>query len=270
MFSFFKKRKCASACGWVVSDVGCLRENNEDNFVLGSYWNSVSGPRSEYSVTQEGWLLAAVFDGMGGGERGEEASRMAAECFLEVARQMREDPSREEVNQLVRSAFLDANRRIVKLQEQCSVFGTTGTVLCMKDGQFKLYHLGDSRAYLLSAGKLTQLTRDQTLAQMKIDVGLYDITDPRAETEKHQLTEYIGCDSGCTSLRPVESEWQPLKTGDALLLCSDGLYDMCPDKMLPGILRDSRSREEAVRNLVEAAKDAGGEDNITCILIQKN
>lgn len=260
--------------GVVISDVGLVRPNNEDNYVLGKYMNETSSDHSEistsFSDTAETWRYAGVFDGMGGGEVGELASRITAEVFLQAFNRLNGMPSKTEIDLCMRQAFLEANNRIIDLQKEYKIFGTTGTVMCSNGIELKIYHLGDSRAYLVRENDLLQLTKDQTLAQMKIDVGMYDEDSPEAEADRHKLTEYIGRDWTKENIRPVESHWIPVQTGDMILLCSDGLYDMCTNEEIAEILRSGSGIREAAANLAGKACSNGGEDNITCILVLFN
>lgn len=257
--------------GCVVSDVGLVRANNEDNFLLDARMNDCADKHSQAQTSlaqiDGSWHIFCVFDGMGGGEKGEIASGIAAKVFREVCVQLKENTPKTEIDTVLRKRFLDSNNEIVLLQQKFKIYGTTGTVLCTNGIDFKIYHLGDSRAYLLRDGQMFQITRDQTLAQMKIDVGLYDENDPQAETERHKLTEYIGRDWTRENLRPVESEWMKFQPDDRILLCSDGLYDMCTDADIIEILKASLSANEAAANLVDAAITKGGEDNVTCIVL---
>lgn len=259
-----------SFSGSVVSDVGCIRTNNEDNYILGMHMNADSCSHSGFSVSATGqsghWQFAGVFDGMGGGDKGELASQKTARIFLDTFSRLKEDSAKQNVDLMVRNAFLEANNMIVALQRECNIFGTTGTVLCTDGKEFKIFHLGDSRAYLVREGRLFQLTKDQTLAQMKVDAGLYDENAPQAEADKHKLTEYIGRDWTRENLRPMESQWMPVQKTDRLLLCSDGLYDMCSDAEIEKILQKSSNPKTQVTELTEAARRNGGADNITCIV----
>lgn len=281
MFTFFRKFRKSPApaeapqqpeavfafSGWIVSDVGRVRENNEDNFLLGPHYNTDSRDHITASHSApEGWTLAGVFDGMGGGEAGELASRAAAEACLERFSALPEDAGEKLVEQALRRAYLEANNRIQALHSQYQVFGTTGTVLCTNGKRFKLFHLGDSRCYLLRDGELNLLTKDQTLAQMKLEMGLYDENDPQAQVEKHKLTEFIGRDWTRENLKPTETVWQRIQPGDLLLLCSDGLYDMCSDPEIREILTGEGTPEEKARTLTDRACAAGGHDNITCLI----
>lgn len=257
--------------GAVVSDTGCVRSNNEDNYILGKYMNTDSSDHSEVSVSISDvsgvWQFAGVFDGMGGGEMGELASRDTAAIFLEAFDRLRGSPSKTEVDLCIRKAFLEANNRIIALQKKYKIFGTTGTVLCSNGVEFKIYHLGDSRAYLVREDELMQLTKDQTLAQMKLEVGMYREGDPAAEADKHKLTEYIGRDRTKENIKPVESYWIPIQASDCVLLCSDGLYDMCANEEIANILWGNGTIEKKTASLVQKAISEGGEDNITCVVV---
>lgn len=257
--------------GTVISDVGCVRSNNEDNYILGGHMNVNSSDHSEVSVSISAvsgeWQFAGVFDGMGGGEAGELASSDAAAVFLKALDRLISSSSKTEVDLCVRKAFLEANNRIVALQKEYKIFGTTGTVLCSDGVVFKIYHLGDSRAYLAREDELLQLTKDQTLAQMKREVGMYREDDPAAEADKHKLTEYIGRDWTRENIKPVESHWIPIQAGDCVLLCSDGLYDMCANDEIANILQSNDTIGEKTAALVQQAISKGGEDNITCAII---
>lgn len=257
--------------GAVVSDVGCVRTNNEDNYLLGRYMNALSSDHSEAAVFFSNpsglWYFAGVFDGMGGGEMGEVASRDTAAILLDALDGLKESSSKEEVDLCVRKGFLDANNRIVTLQKKHRIFGTTGTLLCSNGAAFKIYHLGDSRAYLARQGELLQLTKDQTLAQMKLEVGMYAQDDPAVQADKHKLTEYIGRDWTRENIKPVESRWTPVRADDCILLCSDGLYDMCTNDEIANILCDNDTIEKKAAALVETAISKGGEDNITCAVV---
>ncbi len=281
--NFFKKRRPApkpqpqadnggcrfAVSAYAVSDVGLVRTNNEDNYFLGFSWNKTAANHSEAAVNAQSysWQLAGVFDGMGGGEAGELASAAAAKAVEKAAEQMTGDLSRQDVDKLLRRAFLEANNAVVDLQQQLQIFGTTGTLLCTDGTAFKVYHSGDSRAYLIREGDMFPLTKDQTLAQMKIEVGMYDENDPKAEAEKHKLVEYIGRDRSRENFKPVESHWIPIEKGDGILLCSDGLYDMCSNEEILLLLLSADTPQEKATLLAHRANANGGIDNTTCIYI---
>lgn len=149
------------------------------------------------------------------------------------------------------------------------MYGTTGTIICTNGVKFKVFHLGDSRAYLFRNGELYQLTKDQTLAAMKVSLGFYEENDPLVEKEKHQLTEYIGCDQTLENLRPLESQWMDLLSGDKLLICSDGLYDMCSNAQIIEIMKNEEQPEKIAQKLLQRALENGGLDNITCLVLER-
>jgi len=252
----------------VASHVGCVRENNEDNYYAAGRYNQKSERVSAAVTTVTDTAFIGVFDGMGGGEAGEIASRLAAESLDRAAADLPADGDRNVLDELVQRSFLRANGAIVDMQSQTGVFGTTASVLALRDRWARVYHLGDSRVYLCRGGRLSQLTRDQTVARMKIDAGFYPEDDPRVEQEKHQLTEYVGKDPTREHLRPLMSEWIPLRPGDQFLLCSDGLYDMCPDEKILRRLDSEQSLPAIVNQLLNDAITAGGEDNVTCVLVR--
>ncbi len=103
---------------------------------------------------------------------------------------------------------------------------------------------------------------------MKINTGAYAQDDPSLEYDKHCLTEYIGCDPTCKSISSVESDWVDWMPGDRVLLCSDGLYDMCDDPQIRDVLRPGLPLRKCCQMLVDAACKQGGIDNITCLMIE--
>ena len=258
--------------GHVKSHVGCVRTNNEDNYILLGQLNEEASNENEadtYSSHPMGaWCCIGIFDGMGGGEKGEVAANIAAKELKKSMELLQGYAGSRDVDREVRAAFLRANNQIIEMQNHIGVYGTTGTVCCLNGSQFRIYHLGDSRAYLFRNGQLFKLTYDQTVAQMKIDAGFYGKDDPRVNVEMHQLTKYIGCDDSREFLKPQESEWMPLKSDDRILLCSDGLYDMCSQERIREILEKKTASDDAAESLVAAALENGGLDNVTCLVVK--
>ena len=258
----------------VCSDTGRVRENNEDNFLL----RTVTNARQQLSVQitdrvesddWAGWQCFGVFDGMGGGEKGEWASLTAASVLgEEFGRRPLLTASRKDIDDLIRNTFMRINGLIVNEQSRSDVYGTTATVVATDGEVFKIYHAGDSRAYLMRDQSLFRLTEDQTLAAMKVEMGVYEEDDPRAERDKHLLTVYLGYDENGDKLVPQESEWMRFEKGDRLLLCSDGLYDMVTDPAISRIMRETETAEEAAGELCDLALAAGGVDNVTCLVLE--
>lgn len=254
---------CISGCA--ISDAGCVRSQNEDNFLL---LDQISEKNDNCFKTlvkeqsaEKNWLLAGVFDGISSTKQADLASREVADAFCKAGCKLQNDVSDEQAEWLLRSTFWDVNEKIVKTRQG----GTTATVLCMNRKVFKIFQLGDSRAYLFRNGELHQLTRDQTLAQLKMDAGLYNTFCPEFHKENHILTDYVGRDGGGY---PAESNWIPVSYGDQVLLCSDGLYEMCSENQMTLILREAVSTEEKAEKMVTVAKKNGGIDNITCLILR--
>lgn len=259
-------RPAFKAC--VISELGRVHRKNEDNCLLGNQINETCANRFVFSVEEsnahEPWHIAGVFDGISSGENAEIASKEAARIFQRVTGSLNETVTEEKADQLIRAAFLDAGRSISRIKEFGNGVGTTGTVLCTNLKVFKVFHLGDSRAYLIRNRQIFQLTRDQTLAQLKLDAGLYEKCCSELESDSHILTDYIGRNPDGY---PIESQWIPVQRNDSIVLCSDGLYDMCTDLEIMEITQEACSVQEQTRRLVDAALEKDGIDNITCIVI---
>lgn len=254
--------------GCVMSDIGCAHEKNEDNFLFAGEINETCSDRRTASASEAGhpgkWYLAGVFDGISRGGNAEAASMESAKAFQVIAPSLKQGQTKENAERMIRDAFLNAGSAVNRLQRTGSLPGSTGTILCTDLKVFKVFHLGDSRAYLFRNCQLHQLTRDQTLAQLKLDAGLCDKQDPAMEADSHILTDYIG---RSPNGYPVESRWIPVQENDVVLLCSDGLYDMCSDSEIEKILREAHSAEKQTQQMVDMALHKGGVDNITCIVI---
>jgi len=222
----------------VATDIGQVREGNEDSYL-------VEPP------------LFAVADGMGGHRGGEVASQLALETVETLFRAgtgTLVDQVRA-ANQAVfaRSA---ADRKV-------SGMGTTLTAVQVLGDVAHLAHVGDSRAYLLRAGSLRQLTDDHTLVQRMVQAG--EITAEEADVHPHRnvLTRSLGTDPDVV----VDEQDVGLLEGDRVLLCSDGLTSMVTEGQMQAILEATPAAQEAADRLVRAANRAGGVDNITVVVL---
>jgi PPM family protein phosphatase len=226
----------------VRSDVGLLREGNEDS--------AYAGPH-----------LLAVADGMGGHAAGEVAS---AATITTIAPLDAEDPGPDLVGALD-DAVARANLRLQELiisDPAIEGMGTTLTALLWSDGYAALCHIGDSRAYLLRENQFVQITHDHTLVQSLVDEG--KITEDDVATHPHRSLLLRALD-GRTIAEP---DLVPLETypGDRYLLCSDGLSGVVTEETLHQTLTSVREPDKAAMRLVELAIKGGGPDNITCIV----
>jgi len=248
------RRLGRSILSW-KTDQGLVRSRNEDSLYA-------EGPENRLASHGQ---LCLVADGMGGHPAGDVASALAREGVSETYYGTRLDEDEDPVP-LLRVAFREANRRILDEGRQHSErfgLGTTCTALLFRRDRFWLAHVGDSRAYLLRAGELRQLSRDHTLSERWIAEGKMS----REELEKGRrpagLVDYLGKNDqprADFSRQPRE-----MREGDRFLLCSDGLSNMLPVAELKALLR-AGDTEAAAAALVAAANEHGGRDNISVIV----
>ena len=221
-----------------ATDIGQVREGNEDS----------------YLVVEP---LYAVADGMGGHRGGEVASSLALETVQGMF-ERREGSLAEQVAEANRAVF-DRSQSDRKV----SGMGTTLTAAQVDGNRVHLVHVGDSRAYLLRGGELTQITEDHTLVHRMVMEG--EISEEEAETHPHRsiLTRALGVDQ---NIQVDEGDLE-VAPGDRLLLCTDGLTGMVPEGEIREILLESLDPQEAVDKLVKVANRAGGIDNITALIL---
>jgi serine/threonine protein phosphatase PrpC len=228
-----------------LTHAGKVRQNNEDALLVGE---------------GEDETLFVVADGIGGFEAGEVASSLA----VEVLKDLQPDESFE-------TAVGEANRRIVAAgrgDEKLSGMGTTVVAIRFGGTQgepvAEVAHVGDSRAYLMRGGNMNPITEDHSLVAELVRSG--DLTrDQAAEhPQKNLITRALGADEEVD----VDTAILPIEAGDRILLCSDGLSDMVSETGISEILADSPDDpERAARGLLTAALDAGGNDNITVVVV---
>lgn len=207
-----------------------------------------------------------VADGMGGHAGGQEASRIATQTIREY---LEEQWATEEASEsLLRTALFKANQAIVQDQRQHPERGDMGTtivVVVYRHDQFWSAHVGDSRLYRLRGAKLEQLTEDHTWVARAMRMGDLSPDQARVHPWRHVLAQCLGRQD----LDPQQIEVQTLQVqaNDRLLLCSDGLTEELSDHLIAQNLKSIRPCDMAAAALVKAAKDHGGRDNITVVVI---
>lgn len=246
---------------------GKKRSGNEDNFAVNTVCRRLEDQQKNLEGTSlQDPLVCAVLDGMGGEANGELASKLGAEIAAMVYYELKEKNT-VDIDALVSRFTQKSNGAIVDMlnSTRSKRGGSTFVMTVFDKGLVYPYSLGDSRIYLYRGGTLEQLSNDQTLAVKKLRANI--ITEEEALTgpDRHKLTSFLGVDVDEEGLLPQIYQPFVLTPGDKLLLCSDGLYDMCSDKEIAALLENSP--REACIGLLHAALDNGGEDNITCILI---
>ena len=254
----------------VVSNVGMQRKNNEDNYILSDEINV--GLEKDMTTTYEKdskdrkWFCAGVFDGMGGGSNGELAALWAAQSFYCTFEGISPDDY-ESIDRKVRQCFLDANNKIVQGKPDTAMYGTTGTVFLSNGIKFRIYHIGDSRCYLYRNKELKRLTKDQTVAAMKERLGIYESDPEDIKKDRSKLTTYIGCDASMENLVPRESDWISVDSGDRILICSDGLYDMLEDWEIEQCMSQDKGVKESAKALVNKTLEKDAADNVTVLRV---
>lgn len=235
-----------------LTDVGCKRPANEDWF--------------DHFECRNG-LVAVVCDGMGGHVGGAVASHTAVEAI----RAFLETNYFENPNEAIISAVNVGNQAILnrgQQQPELQGMGATCVLLIVRDGYVYYGSVGDSRIYLVRQHHITQLTKDQSYVQMLVDMG--QITHEQAEhhPRKNEITNALGLQQ----MTPAVVREEPImpEAGDCFILCSDGLSGMVDDQKIMEIAsRQSQMKQaERVKCLVEKARENGGLDNITCVMVE--
>jgi serine/threonine protein phosphatase PrpC len=223
-----------------ASDTGKKRRRNEDSYV-------VAPP------------LFAVADGMGGAQAGEVASKLAAAALEDT------DSGSSKGRERVVSLIQEANRRVYEranADPATSGMGTTMTVALVEGQMVTIGHVGDSRAYLVRAGHLEQLTEDHSLVNELLKSGKLSPLEAETHPQRSVITRAVGTDPDVD----VDAFTVDAQEGDVFLLCSDGLTDMVGDKdILDVVERYPDDLDRMAKSLVSAANRGGGEDNITVI-----
>lgn len=240
-----------------ITDRGKIRDNNEDSFLIYQ-----DGPFS----------IFAVADGMGGHAAGEVASALALDTIREFVaghRQEMEEGLRTKTG--LRTALEKmlelANLKIMTAggqQPECAGMGTTLTFLFGAKGEFWLSHIGDSRAYLLRDGDITQLTEDHTLVKQLVRTGQITEDEMNGHPRRHILTRALGGDGNAV----FDIERLTFQDGDMVLLCTDGLYSLVEDQEICDMVQRGKDLQKALVTLVERANEQGGLDNITAVLVK--
>jgi len=242
------------------SDTGCVRENNEDSFRVAAELN-----------------LFVLSDGMGGLEAGEVASRMAVDAVLEHCRQAESNPDlplagepdetvSPETNRLA-SAIRFANEAVYRAAHQgAGMRGMGATIVAVKcaDHRMSVAHVGDSRIYRLRDGRLEQLTHDHSFVAEQVRNGKMTQEEADSSTMQNVLIRALGIDPTVE----VDLSELTLLEGDTMLLCSDGLTRELSDAQIAAVLGDHGDANRAADELVELAKQAGGGDNVTVIVLR--
>lgn len=232
-----------------VTDRGRKRPSNEDAF--------------GFSVEAGVYV---VCDGMGGAAAGEIASSLAVDEVMRLLKG-RSQESEDQLPAAAENAVTAANEAIfsrAQRNERLNGMGTTLVVMATQEQHVWILNIGDSRCYLMRRGKLEQLTQDHSLVEEQVRLGRMTPQEALYSPLKNVITRALGTQSQVTpDIFQLEAE-----PGDLFMLCSDGLTRELPDKTIQTLLSSDLPLESLSAALVEAAKKAGGHDNITCLLVR--
>ncbi|MCM1176142.1 MAG: protein phosphatase 2C domain-containing protein [Clostridium sp.] len=239
------------------TDLGKVRTNNEDAYIVQNIWD-------------ENHVLAVAIDGVGGYEGGEVASGMAKKYIVEYL----ENYSNGERLELLKQAVVYANNNIFSARRELHQYSSMSCVLTaiivdVTGRCVHMAHVGDTRLYQYSDDELVKLSHDHSLVGYREEIG--ELTED--EAMHHPQRNVIGRDVGSTYLdgnvgEYVETATFPLLPKSDLLLCSDGLCDMLKSVEIKSVLETKCTVEEKVGQLIAAANEAGGKDNVTVVLVE--
>jgi protein phosphatase len=228
-----------------LSDTGCVRGNNEDSYAL---CDDIG--------------LYVVADGMGGAQAGEQASKLAVDTVVSCVKQAKDRDALA-----LQAAFEEANRKVLDAANSDSKLegmGTTLVAALLNGSEVMIGSVGDSRAYIWEAGQLNPLTEDQTwVNEVGRRLGM-DEASLKAHPMRHVLTMAIGVSY---PLRMYYTTYRPGHNAQ-FLLSSDGLHGVIGPEAITEILSREISLEAKCHSLIEAARQAGGPDNITVVLVR--
>lgn len=235
--------------------IGCVRDENQDRVIIRSYGE---------------FVLAAVFDGMGGERAGEEASRIAEEEFLShFNKSYRDGMDSHALRNLLISSVSAANSVIyttARMNYKNFGMGTTCVAAFVDKKGISVVNVGDSRAYYFSGNELKQITTDHTVVNMLLENGRISSADIANHPQRHMLTRAVGVEK---TVRPDFFRIENIGDNFSVLLCSDGLSGYCGNAELAHVLEQELSAEEKTNQLIELSLDKGGRDNVSVAVIMQ-
>ena len=240
----------------VQSDIGCLRQNNEDSF---GYWE----PEDDQQFLRKG-RLAVVADGMGGYEGGQEASRLAVETLVKVYRDFGGDDPQAGLVEALQAAH-EQIRQYSFAHPELRGMGTTCTAAAIVQDALYYVHVGDTRLYLIRDGRITRVTRDHSYVGRLVESGMISAEEAENHPQRNILTAALGTNPDLIMDSPGQPE--PLRPEDVLLICSDGLWGLVRDSEILDAV-ENKTAEQAGRKLIELARERGGPDNITVEILR--
>jgi len=260
-----------------LSDTGTVRKENQDHYLMATFHKrinviSTNLPNVDQRLPQGEQRLAyvaMVADGVGGGVGGAEASAIALESLMRyvdgsVTVYYGANADEAEFIDLLQSAAMQAHNAVRARRDEKGLRGTMATTLTLYIGVWPTYYLlqvGDSRYYVWRNGQLSQITRDQTMAQDLVDDGVLSASRASSSPMAHVLSSAIGSDKTMPVVTRLDADWNNVH-----LICSDGLTKHVTDARIAEVLGAMTSAKQAAEQLLQDALDGGGSDNITIIV----
>jgi serine/threonine protein phosphatase PrpC len=235
------------------TDIGRIRLINEDRSLVQNNLN--------------GFVLAIVADGMGGHQAGDIASQMAIEVIQEHLQTLDKEMSVDSCKAAIQTAIEKANQTIYQFaqsREQYHGMGTTVVAILANQEFMAIGHIGDSRAYLVTADKITQLTEDHSLVTELLRSGQITAEEANHHPRRNVLTRALGTDANVE----VEVGHYKWNEHDTILMCSDGLSGQLDNHLIFSILHMEQDLNWKAEQLVSDALQAGGDDNISVVLLE--
>lgn len=241
-----------------ITDKGKRRDNNEDTFIV-------------QEMTGSSLLLACVIDGVGGYNGGEVAAEIARTVIIEKLQHISGD-----IVERLRTAVGEANSRI---QEERNSEKANANMACVltcvitdkKNNKLWYAHVGDTRLYLLRDDSLVKISSDHSAVGFLEESGRLSEFEAMHHPRRNEIDRALGFDTAIAESEDyIETGESPFLPGDTILLCSDGLSDMIGSDEISSIINKDKTISERAKELVEAANKAGGNDNITAVIIENN
>lgn len=250
--------------GFAATHVGEIRRNNEDNYYINGQYKKEMDALTDacQNDSDYGRYLCAVCDGMGGEAFGETAAFIAVKTldkYLNTDFRKKSDEYIEKANKLICDEIE---------KNDGARIGTTLALLYIQNETAVAYNVGDSRIYLYRKNKLRQLSEDHNQTQRLVRLGLLKQSDARNHKDKHKLTQHLGIFPEELIIEPYISQEISIKQGDIFLLCSDGLTDMLTDEEIAEFLKQEKDIKKKGEDLIQAALQHGGKDNVTVVLVK--
>ena len=237
------------------TDIGNIRANNEDSFAI--------------KILDENYIVSVVADGMCGHKGGKEASSFAASEFVRIFEENASafiNYSEKQKHNFLKNAVIKINKQLYKMSqkdEALSGMGTTLVACVIHNSAYYIANVGDSRLYTVST-KINQITKDHSFVSELVDMGVITKEQAKNHPNKNVITRALGTEAS------VEPDIYTgfLTKDDTVLICTDGLTNMVSDETILGIIKDSDDASFISQKLVSLAKDNGGTDNITAVIIK--